>query len=181
MLSETALLKKSLAVNILFDAVNKAFVPWLYGKLKENNPSEMLKIVMRTYLWFLIILVCGGIGSWLFAPNLTALIAGQEFIKAGEVIGWLIMGQVVGGMYLMVTNYIFYMKRTDLLGLVTIISGVINLGMLYYLIPMWGLKGAAVSFFAAMVARFLLTWFVAFKVCPMPWFNFKKLYHIKII
>lgn len=171
----------SVAVNILFDAVNKAFVPWLYGKLKENNPSEMLKIVMRTYLWFLIILACGGIGAWLFAPILTVLIAGQEFTKAGEVVGWLIMGQVVGGMYLMVTNYIFYMKRTDLLGLVTIISGIINLGMLYYLIPMWGLKGAAVSFFAAMVARFLLTWFVAFKVCPMPWFNFKKLYHIKII
>lgn len=171
----------SVSLNIGFDAVNKAFVPWLYGKLKENDPSEMLSIVVKTYLWFLIILVCGGFGSWLFAPTLTVLIAGQEFTEAGEVIGWLIMGQVLGGMYLMVTNYIFYMKRTDLLGFVTISSGVINLGMLYYMIPMWGLKGAAISFLAAMVVRFLLTWFVAFRVCPMPWFNFKKLHRVKLI
>jgi O-antigen/teichoic acid export membrane protein len=163
------------------DAVKKAFVPWLYEKLKENGPSEMLSIVAKTYLWFLIILVCGSFGSWLLAPTLTVLIAGQEYTKAGEVIGWLIMGQVLGGTYLMATNYIFYMKRTDLLGFVTISSGVINLGMLYYLIPIWGLKGAAVAFLLAMMVRFLLTWFLAFRVCPMPWFNFKKLYRVKLI
>lgn len=171
----------SVSLNIIFDAVNKAFVPWLYGKLKENDPLEMLSIVAKTYLWFLLILICGAFGSWLFAPSLTVLIAGQEFIEAGEVIGWLIMGQVLDGMYLMVTNYIFYMKRTELLGLATIISGVINLGMLYYLIPMWGLKGAAIAFLTSMAIRFLLTWFVASRVCPMPWFNFKKLYRVKLI
>ena len=165
----------ALSLNIFFDAINKSFSPWLYGKLKENNYSELLNIVAKTYIWFFIIILLGLIGSWLIAPSLTVLIAGEEFSEAGTIIGWLIMGQVLGGMYLMVTNYIFYMKKTGLLGAVTILSGVINLSLLYYLVPMLGLKGAAIAFLISMAIRFIMTWALAATVCPMPWFKFKEL------
>ncbi|MDB2582736.1 oligosaccharide flippase family protein [Gammaproteobacteria bacterium] len=165
----------AISVNIVFDALNKAFCPWLYAKLKENSYPEMIKIVAKTYQWFGLILLIGLFGSWFIAPPLTIFIAGKEYSEAATIIGLLIMGQVLGGMYLMVTNYIFYMKRTGLLGLVTIFSGLINIVLLYYLVPILGLKGAAISFLISMIVRFFMTWYLAAKVCPMPWFKFKEL------
>jgi len=166
--------------NIVFDGINKAFVPWLYAKLTDNNSIELTKIVVKTYLWFVVILSFGLIGSLFVAPTATLIIAGEQYIQATEVIGWLIMGQVLGGMYLMVTNYIFYMKRTDLLGYVTIGSGAINIALLFYLVPLWGLKGAALAYLISMIIRFLMTWLVAARVCPMPWLDFKALKQVKL-
>ncbi len=76
-------------------------------------------------------------------------------------------------MYLMVTNYIFYSKRTALLSASTITAGLVNVGLLVVLISLMGLKGAAVAFAISMAFKFLMTWFVANLRHPMPWFNLK--------
>jgi O-antigen/teichoic acid export membrane protein len=81
------------------------------------------------------------------------------------------LGQAFSGMYLMVTNYIFYSKKTGLLSLVTISSGLLNVVFLVVLIKLLGITGAAMAFTLAMALRFLLTWWVAQKRHPMPWFN----------
>jgi O-antigen/teichoic acid export membrane protein len=72
----------------------------------------------------------------------------------------------------MVTNYVLYSKRTGLLSLATITAGLINVLLLMMLVPLFGLKGAAMSFSISMAVRFLLTWWVAQHCHPMPWFNF---------
>ena len=156
---------------LVFDAVNKAYVPWLFEKLKEDDLEQKKKIVRYTYLWYLVILA-GTIVGFVAGPWLVGLVAGPGYEQAGEVIGWLLLGQAFGGMYLMVTNYIFYSRRTGLLSIATITSGLINLAFLILLVEMFGLTGAAVSFSIAMAIRFLLTWWVAQKRHPMPWFNF---------
>ena len=69
----------------------------------------------------------------------------------------------------MVTNYIFYSKETKLLSLVTIFTGALNVLLLYVLIPIFGLKGAAYSFCISMSIRFLVTWSIASKKVKMPW------------
>lgn len=159
------------SVGLIFDAINKAYVPWLYERLKRDQAKEKKKIVRFTYLWFLLILL-GSALAFLIGPWLVVLIAGQQYTKAGEVIGWLFLGQAFGGMYLMVTNYIFYSKRTGLLSLATIFSGLLNILLLVVLIQLLGLQGASIAFSIAMAIRFLLTWWVAQKVHPMPWFSF---------
>jgi len=69
-------------------------------------------------------------------------------------------------MYLMVTNYVFYSKRTGLLSAVTIFSGVLNVGLLLLLVESQGLAGAAIAYSIAMGVRFLLTWWVAQRRVP---------------
>jgi len=160
------------ALALVFDAVNKAYVPWLFERLKRNQASEKRQIVLFTYGWYALIL-CGGAMAFLIGPWLVTFVAGEKYARAGDVIGWLALGQVFGGMYLMVTNYIFFSKRTGLLSLVTIASGLINVALLFILIGTFGLEGAAYSFCIAMAIRFLLTWWVAQKRHPMPWFNLR--------
>ena len=160
------------AVALVFDSVNKAYVPWLFERLKRNDSAEKRQIVRYTYGWYVLIL-CGAGLSFMVGPALVTFVAGEQYAGAGEIIGWVVLGRVFGGMYLMVTNYIFFSKRTVLLSLVTISSGAINVSLLFLLIGTYGLQGAAYSFCIAMAVRFLLTWLVAQKRHPMPWFNFR--------
>tara|TARA_R110002020_G_scaffold232883_3_gene444515 strand:+ start:2546 stop:3820 length:1275 start_codon:yes stop_codon:yes gene_type:complete len=161
------------AVAIVFDAINKAYVPWLFEKLKENKVEDKIKIVKMTYIWFSMIAV-GVALAFLIGPTLVILIAGEEYAQAGEVVGWLAMGQGFQGMYLMVTNYIFYSKRTGLLSVASISSGVLNLILLILLVQIFGLEGASIAFAISMGIRFLLTWWIAQKRHPMPWLIFNK-------
>jgi len=161
----------SLALAITFDAINKAFIPWLYERLKRNIYSEKLEIVRYTYAWYLFIFIGVALAFWL-GPSLVVLIAGKQYAQAGEIIGWLALGQGFGGMYLMVTNYVLYSRRTGILSLITVGSGLLNILLMISLARITGLMGAAVAFSISMGLRFLLVWWAAQKNHPMPWFYF---------
>lgn len=159
------------AIGIVFDAINKAYVPWLFERLRTDNREDKKQIVKLTYAWFGLIVVGVMLSFWI-GPPLVVLIAGEQYAQAGKVIGWLALGQGFQGMYLMVTNYIFYSKRTGLLSVASISSGVLNLVLLVVFIRVFGLEGAAIAFATSMGVRFLLTWWIAQKRHPMPWFSF---------
>ena len=161
----------TMVMMLVFDAINKAYVPWLFEKLKLGRPEDKLQIVRYTYAWFGAIILCVVLAFLLGKPIIT-IIAGDQYSSAGELVGWLALGQGFVGMYLMVTNYIFYSKRTGLLSLVTIISSLLNVFLLFTFIRIFSLKGAAIAFSTAMGFRFLCTWWVAQRKYPMPWFNF---------
>lgn len=159
------------AVGIVFDAINKAYVPWLFEQLKADQLAQKQKIVKLTYAWFILI-VLGAMLGFVVGPPLVVFIAGEQYAQAGKVVGWLALGQGFQGMYLMVTNYIFYSKRTGLLSVASIGSGVLNLVLLLVLVRVFGLEGAAIAFAISMGVRFMLTWWIAHKRHPMPWFSF---------
>lgn len=158
----------SSALSIIFDAINKAYVPWLFENLTKNDTAIKFSIVKNTYKYFVLLSVVAVLG-FIIGPWGVTFVAGDNFSKAATIIGWLLLGQVFSGMYLMVTNYIFYSKETKLLSLVTIFTGALNVLLLYVLVPMFGLKGAAYSFCASMLIRFLMTWLLANKKVKMPW------------
>jgi O-antigen/teichoic acid export membrane protein len=161
-----------MALSLVFDAVNKAYVPWLFERLKRDQDAEKKQIVRYTYAWYAFIL-SGAALSFVVGPWLIVFVAGDQYIQAGNVIGWLVLGQVFNGMYLMVTNFIFFSKRTGLLSAASITSGIVNLGLLFFLVRYLGILGAAYAFCASMALRFLLSWYVAQKRHAMPWFSFK--------
>lgn len=163
----------SLVMGILFDAINKAYVPWLFERLQRDDAALKRQIVGYTYACFAAAL---GLAALAFAigPFAVSFLAGREYGAAGSIIGWLMLGQAFSGMYLMVTNYVFYSRRTGLLSLVTAGSGLLNLLLLVALVALLGVQGAALAFASAMALRFGATWWLAQHVHPMPWLHFFK-------
>jgi O-antigen/teichoic acid export membrane protein len=160
-------------MGLVFEAINNAYVPWLFERLKRNQMEEKKKIVRWTYAYCIVLLV-GVALAFAIGPPLLILIAGEKYSSAASVIGWLALGNAFNGMYFMVTNYIFYSKRTALLSLSTIASGLINVGLLMLFVEFIGLRGAAIAFATSMGVKFLLTWYVAQLRHPMPWFDFRS-------
>ncbi|WP_421280925.1 lipopolysaccharide biosynthesis protein [Aeromonas veronii] len=164
----------SLGMAVVFDAINKALVPWLFRTLSDNNPHQLQRLVKFTYFFFAIVAGLGGL-SFIVGPWVVTWIAGPEYQRAATVIGWLCLGQAFGGMYLMVTNYIFYAKRTGALSAVTISTGLLNIALLVYLIEHMGIVGVAMAFAISMCIRFFATWWLASRVSAISWrITYKK-------
>lgn len=157
-------------MSMVFGAVNNAYVPWLFQRLKDDVPVEKRQIVRYTYIWFGLIMLSVAF-AFLVGPFLVVLIAGEAFTQAGDVVGWLALSQAFVGMYLMVTNYIFFSKKTVYLSFATLLSGVINLVLLPFMVVSYGLKGAAGAACIANGLQFVVTWWLAARLHPMPWFG----------
>jgi O-antigen/teichoic acid export membrane protein len=159
-------------VGMIIESIHNAYVPWLYERLKRNVFDEKKQIVRLTYVYFTLLLGVVLL-AFIIGPLTLEFVAGDKYREASNLIGWLVLGQAFSGMYLMVTAYIFYSKRTGLLSLSTMTSGLINIVLLMFLITFMGLMGAAVAFSISMAIKFLLTWYIANLRHPMPWFTFR--------
>ena len=162
------------AAGLVFDALNKAFQPWLFEKLTNNKISDKLKIVKYTYYWFIILALVFFSFSFI-AKDVLNIIAGDKYVFAGDIFVVLLWAQLFKGMYFAVVNYCFYMKQTGWLSLISILVGFLQVAMLFVFIENYGVTGAAYAYVLSMLFRFILTWLVAIKIYEMPWFSFNRL------
>lgn len=164
----------SLGMVVIFDAINKALIPWLFRILSANDIEKISQLVRFTYFYFIILAFLGGLSFWI-GPYIVRWLAGSEYQQATSVIGWLCLGQAFNGMYLMVTNYLFYAKRTGRLSIVTISCGVLNILLLISFMKYNGIIGVAMAFALSMFIRFISTWILVLKLNIISWrFLIKK-------
>ena len=159
-----------LVIGILADSVNKAFVPWLMEGLVKANKSSQKKIVILTYVYFIVILALAALAV-LVAPYILPFIVGPQFQSVGPLLKFILFGYAFTGMYYFVTNYIFYSKRTGLLSILTVCIGLLTLILSWFLINTHGLKGAAIGFMIGQASLFLGAWLLSNFCIPMPWFE----------
>lgn len=156
------------ALNIIFNSINKAYSPWLFAQLIVAKQATKKTIVKNTYIYFVFLILMAFLSFYVASPVLK-LIVGEQFHQAADILPLIITGQVFLGMYFMVTNYIYYVKKTKYLSYITVSSGGINVTLLLFLIPLYGISGAAMSFLIANLWQFLCTWLISAKLYKMPW------------
>lgn len=157
-----------LVLNLITDGGNRAFAPWLMRSLRQRNPEQDLLVVRFTYLSFGLLLALG-IVVGLAAPAALSVLVGEEFRSAGSIVIYITIGQAIGGMYYLVTNYVFFAGKTGKLAIISLGSGLLNVGLSYVLLYTRGLEGAAQAFMCAQLMLFLGTWWLASRAHPMPW------------
>jgi len=166
-------LQMGMVIGLFTESFNKAYAPWLFKNLASEDKANKSAIVKGTYFYFLAILVITMLYGSLI-PFVMQFLVGEEFLLSGELIIYLAAGFAFGGCYYMVTNYIFFAKRTEYLALVTFGSGVLNIPITYILVQEMQLKGAAVAFLITNIITFLGTWILSNRVYKMPWLFVKR-------
>lgn len=164
-----------MVIYIFSDAFNKAWVPWFYEKLKTNLFKDKIKIIKITYLYFIAICILSYL-LFLVTPFIFDLFIGRAYSEASDYVIWFIIGFTFNGMYKIVCNYIFYERRTKIIGSITFIAGVLNIILNFLLIPIHGLAGAAQASAFCFFLSFMLTWISSAKIYKMPWnlFTYKQ-------
>ena len=163
----------ALAIALAADAINKAFVPWLYEQLAQARPEFPPWIVKRTWLCFAAIAVLALLAMLIVEP-LVRLVAGEKYLAATSVLPWLIAGQAFGAAYFLVANYIFYSRRTHYLALASLTAGTCNALLTLLLVPPLGLVGAGISYCCGQALLFGLVWWFSNQVYPMPWLFWRE-------
>ncbi|PHM68341.1 lipopolysaccharide biosynthesis protein [Xenorhabdus sp. KJ12.1] len=159
-------LSSSLA--IVFNSLYQAYIPWLFERLKRNNQNEKKTIVKNTYIYFILLIIAAAL-SFITGPFFVILIAGEKYSSVSNIIGWLCLGQIFGGMYLIMSGYIYYSKKTSNFAFITLFSGSINIILLYLFIDSFGLLGAAVSYAITKFIQFIIVFLISKKITDMPW------------
>lgn len=157
-----------MAMGLVTDAFNRAFAPWLVETIKQNDARRDLRIVRFTYAYYVALLAAALLAA-VYAEPLVRLLAGESYAAAAPAIPYIAVGYAFGGMYYMVTNYVFYVGRTGQLALVTFTAGAVNVLLALLLVPRHGIVGAAQAALVGKLVLFLGTWWLSHRCRPMPW------------
>jgi len=160
-------------IALIQTSFNQAWVPFFYSKLKEEKKSTNVKLVKITYLYFAIMLVLVLILT-LFSPYIYAVFIGDKFSESIKFVFYISLGFAFNGMYKMLVNYFFYLKKTSFIGGITLFTALLNIFFNYYFILEFGAIGCAIATALSFFIQFLLVWYFSLKVYPMPWLYFIK-------
>jgi O-antigen/teichoic acid export membrane protein len=156
------------AMGLITNAFNAAWVPFLFGALKEEGKAAHPRLArLVTYYAFLLCFV--GLGWALLVEHALPLLAGPEFRSAYRITPWVIGGYVLSGLYFIPTNLLFWRRQTRVIPLVTLAAGSANIGLNLWLVPRHGAIAAAWSTLAAYALLLVLTWWRAERLHPFPY------------
>jgi O-antigen/teichoic acid export membrane protein len=155
-------------MSLVFDAANKAYIPWLYERLSGGSKEQKIEIVKFIYssLFVILIMVLFMMGM---SNILVNVLVGQAYSQAADVLIWLAVGQGFRGGYLLMTNFVFFHSKTLYSSAVTIVVGIINLLLILLLVDARGLEGAGIAYTISTLLLFVITFIVVTRLENMPW------------
>ncbi|MBL8677370.1 MAG: oligosaccharide flippase family protein [Alphaproteobacteria bacterium] len=163
----------SMSISIFASSFNKAWAPYLFRVLKDDSEREKIKVVKITYFYIIFIhLLC--VMLYLCSPLLLNLFFNPSYYGSLKYIPWISFGLAANGVYLMVTNYIFYVKKTYFLTYSTIFSALLHITLNYCVVDTYGALGCAISMMVSFYVYFLLVFIIAQRLNPMPWLFWRR-------
>lgn len=154
-------------------AFNRAWVPFLFSTLSGDAPGSQEKVVRSTYLVW-----AGLFGFFLLFNAVTPLgyhlLVDTRYHSSMEAVFWLSLGFFFNGIYITVVDYLFYLKKTHILAMITVFNLVLNMAVAYVLIHIRGATGAAMAFAITCFVVMCLTFAISYRLHPMPWLRSLK-------
>lgn len=133
---------------IVVNSYAKAITPpfMRLSKKGEHIGSRFTRMISRE--WFLIL----GIFFMLFTFSQDYMVLffawitnHEEYMLASQLMPFLLLSYLIRGFYILPINTFYFHKKTYLLPIVTLSSGVLNVVLNFLLIPIWGIHGSAIA------------------------------------
>lgn len=120
-------------------SVNQAWSPMFFKMLQSRRYDKV-----QIYIYYLMILfIFIGIILYFIKDILFDLLVHQEFYEAKAFFGYLLLGFLFQSLYFLVTNLLFFEKRTALISGITVLGALLNMVLNYVLIQAYGTIGVA--------------------------------------
>lgn len=128
-------------------SINQAWSPFLFGLLKKNNLKSA--VIYSVYLFSSFFIMAFVIFS--LKDVLYYIFVNKAFYNSKQVFPVLLIALFFQSVYFLISNFLFFEKKTKQLALITTSGAVLNLILNYLLIGKYGVMGIAYSS--------VLTWF----------------------
>jgi len=130
----------------------KAWTPMFYEKMKLGQYNQ-IESLAKKYGIIVAFIACSLI---LFSKDIIFVFADKSYFEALPVIPIVVVGYYFFFLYTIYVNYTFYQKKTSLIAIFTLVAGCINVGLNYWLIPIYGYIVAAWTTLFSYFILFLL-------------------------
>jgi O-antigen/teichoic acid export membrane protein len=131
-------------VSVMTLAINQAFVPWFFEKMKskEDKRIEIIK-----FAEFINIIVCTvALLISLFSKEILILMVSENYRPAWKIVPFICFGFVLNNLYFFFVNPLFFNKRgTKFIPIITVISAVLGIVFNILLVPTLGSIGSAIA------------------------------------
>lgn len=144
---------------IFSSALNTAFIPWTYQKLKEKDYRAIEKVGYSVLLFLAVILLL----MIMFAPEVVYILAGSKYTGAVYLIPALSASVFFGYMYQLFSRIELYYERKSYTVISTATAAALNIALNAWWIPWFGYTAAGYS---TLVSHILF--------CVMHYFFFRK-------
>jgi O-antigen/teichoic acid export membrane protein len=157
-----------LIMSVLADAFVKSYNPWLYARLASKSVDDRYCVVGAIYLCAPGFIVLGAaVGITLYLAS--TLLLGAQYRAAVVVLPWFMLGGAVTGVYFCVSSIYFFAGRTGLLAAATSFSAVMGLLLIWLLVPLFGIEGAAMGYAATQILLAVTALAIAMRTFDLPW------------
>ena len=149
----------ALILTFVLTAINNAYIPWLYGKIRDKDiyKNRSMSIIITIIMCTLI----GGV-IWI-TPELVKLMAGKAYIEAIWVIPPVSISLILLLFTQFSTNIEFYYAEKYKLIIASIGAAALNIGLNFWLIPIYGYLVAGYTTLASYVVFAVGNYFAIFK------------------
>lgn len=153
-------------VGIAVSSLQMAVTPLVYRGYRSPETPALMRELLSYVLMVTLPAVC--LLSALSEP-LIKVLAGSRFQGAAPAVGWLSLGLVLGSLYVFAPG-MGLAKRTRRIAMINITAGICNLAFCLILIPLLGIRGAAIAYMtgAATMAGLYLVGSQRFYAIPYP-------------
>lgn len=155
-------------MSLIQTSFNQAWSPWFYEQLTKEPTGYKVKIVKAIYFYSLLLFLIG-IVVYLAVPLIFDWLIDAKFANAEEIVFWILLGYVFNGMYKMMVNFLLFLKKTVLIGIITAGIAVLNILLNLWLVPEMGIEGAAIATTISFLVQLLVVALISMKNFSMPW------------
>lgn len=136
----------------ILNAFNNSWCPFYYDYI-EANDWKKIRGKSKNYIELFSVLVVGFI---LLSREISYLMSGKEYWSGIEIIPILSVAIYFTFMYQFPVNFEFYYGKTKIIAIGTIMAGIANIGLNFFLIPIGGMYGAAIATVISYALLFVL-------------------------
>ena len=157
-----------LIVNVLADAANKAYIPFLYGMLGQSSAASKLRVVAITYLSIPLWIVTA-LAVWGVAMATGGLLLGSGYADALRLSLWFMLGGAVNGIYLSISGLFFFSGKTEWISVATMSGAAVALIVAVPLVNRFGVTGGGMTYLLSQLTMCCMAWGLSARKIPMPW------------
>lgn len=132
-----------------------------------HRQPDHQKVFSRIFTLYSAVLIFAGLGMAVLGPELMKLMVDSRYAEGGAVIPLVSLAYVFLGAAYYLQLGMFLTSQTGLIGIVSTVAAILNLGANYILIKYFGMIGAAWATAIGFLAIAIGSYYCSERVCPL--------------
>lgn len=155
-------------LGIIHDALLKVWSPEFYSRIKINDLKIRIKLLKFQYIYIIFSFIIFAIFLLLY-PFIFHLMVNAKFESAINIIPIIALGLTFESIRKIFIGYHYNKGKNKRIAFLTLSAGIINAILNYFLIPLYGIEGAAYATLIAYIFVAFITLLDVNKIENIPW------------